>query len=86
MANQVVIDISGKWFTNTGSFPFQDPISGHRFEPGIPVKLKLNDWILSQPVIKAQDASYDEPKEPVEVETKEPVEVKAPEPVRSNKK
>ena len=51
---QLIVDKDGDWFTNKGVFPFQDPISGTRFEPGVAVQVKSNDWIVSQPVLEKQ--------------------------------
>ncbi len=46
-----IIDEDGTWFTNAGAFPFNDPISGTRFEPGVRTKVKTNAWIEGQPVL-----------------------------------
>lgn len=49
-----IIDEDGIVHTNTGNFAFADPISGHVFNPGEPVKVKSNAWIEGQPTIKAE--------------------------------
>lgn len=54
MANQI-IDKDGLYFKNTGSFPFQDPTTGARFEPSAVVKVKQSEWMKGQPVLKQVD-------------------------------
>ena len=62
------------WFLNTAQFPFVDPTSGVRFEPRIPVRTLLTDWMKSQPTIEA----YKFPEEVKEVPAPilEPIAVK----------
>lgn len=57
MTTQVIVDPKGKFYVNTGSFPFVDPTQGQRFEPGVHVQIVQTAWMKEQPVIKevAQD-------------------------------
>ena len=54
MAQQLILDEDGEFFTNAGSFPFIDPSSGVRFEPGVSVKTKETEWLKGQPVLVKQ--------------------------------
>jgi hypothetical protein len=51
METRKVYDPSGSWLINNGSFPFQDPETGSRFEPGVPTQALKSEWVKSQPVI-----------------------------------
>ena len=61
--NQLIVDKDGEWFKNVGSFPFIDHSTGTRFEPGVSVKIKSNDWIKGQPVLVKQ-VDDEEPAKP----------------------
>lgn len=52
----------GVWLVNTGGFPFYDPESQVRFEPGQPIKARVSSWIEQQPVI-AEITDMDKPVE-----------------------
>ena len=60
-----VYDTSGEWFTNTANFPFTDPETGARFEPGIPTQAKRTKWVEMQDCIKDYKAPVKEPAKPV---------------------
>ena len=60
--NQLIVDKDGEWFKNVGAFPFIDPTTNTRFEPGVTVKIKSNDWIVGQPVLVKQIQEEDTPK------------------------
>lgn len=62
--NQLIVDKDGEWFSNVGLFPFIDPTTNTRFEPGVQVKIKSNDWIKGQPVLVKQ-VDEGEPTKPV---------------------
>ena len=48
MSDFKIIDKSGTWFLNSARFPFVDPESGARFEPGVKTKAKATDWTALQ--------------------------------------
>jgi hypothetical protein len=50
----LIVDTDGESFVNKGQFPFVDPTTGVRFEPGVAVQVKSNAWIASQPVLEKQ--------------------------------
>ena len=50
MQTRIVHDSKGEWLVNLAKFSFVDPESGCRFDPNVPTKAKVTDWI------KAQDA------------------------------
>lgn len=62
MTAKKVIDEDGKWITNKGAFNFTDPGTGNRYEPGLPTKAKVTDWILTQSVLEfeGKDKAYAE--------------------------
>lgn len=43
-----VADKAGEWLLNGGRFPFVDPDSGTRFEPGMKTKAKVTEWAKAQ--------------------------------------
>jgi hypothetical protein len=49
-----VVHKDGEWFVNTAVFRFVDPTNEADpviFEPGVPTKVRLTEWIASQPMI-----------------------------------
>lgn len=52
MTQQVVVDEKADFWVNTAVFPFIDPETGVRFEPGVQVKVKQSDWMKGQPTIQ----------------------------------
>lgn len=50
----LIVDAEGDTFVNKGQFPFVDPSTGVRFEPGTAVQVKSTAWIASQPVLEKQ--------------------------------
>ena len=59
-----VYDTSGEWFINSGSFPFTDPDSGARYEPGVPTQAKRTKWVEMQDCIKDHKPPVKEPAKP----------------------
>ena len=59
----VVVDDSGIVYVNKGVFPFVDPTTGVRFEPGEEVKVLPTPWIKSQSVLYTEKVTP----EPVKV-------------------
>lgn len=47
-----IVDKTGKVYQSEAWYGLQDPISGHRFEPGEPVRVDPNPWIEGQPSLK----------------------------------
>lgn len=45
-----VVDLDGLWVVNPHAYPFVDPETGVRFEPGIPTKVAYasKSWIAGQ--------------------------------------
>lgn len=75
MERQAVINEDGTWVTNTAQFPFIDPQSGVRFEPGVRTKVKITEWVTRQTVMeyegKEEDlAAYEAAKAKVEANKK----------------
>lgn len=58
-------DTSGVWLVNKASFPFVDPETGARFEPGVPTQAVKSSWVKSQKVIE----DFEEPKKEPETPT-----------------
>jgi len=52
MERQLVIDEDGVWITNSGMFPFTDPTTMVRYEPGTRVKACPTDWVMAQAVMQ----------------------------------
>lgn len=55
----------GVWLVNKASFPFVDPETGARFEPGVPTQALKSAWVKSQKVIE----DFVEPKKETEAAT-----------------
>ena len=58
-----VVDDNGIVYVNKGVFPFVDPTTGVRFEPGEEVKVLPTSWIKSQSVLYTEKVAP----EPVKV-------------------
>lgn len=85
MGDFKVVDKTGIWLLNRGAFPMQQP-GGHRFVPGQPTKIDLDDWIKGQVealVLTVCDDPLEKSEEPKDVI--KPV-VKAPGPPGSKAK
>lgn len=59
MERQTVIDEDGEWITNTALFPFTDPTTGVRFEPGTRTKAKVTLWVTTQSVLDYRNKDDD---------------------------
>lgn len=51
MERQAIVDEDGVWVTNSGSFPFTDPSTKVRYEPGTRTKAHPTEWMLHQKVL-----------------------------------
>lgn len=49
MSDIKIADSSGEWFLNTALFRMHDPESDTYFEPGIPTKAKVTEWLTGTP-------------------------------------
>lgn len=49
MSDIKIADSSGEWFMNTSLFRMHDPESNTYFEPGIPTKAKVTEWLTGVP-------------------------------------
>lgn len=43
-----VADKNGSWLISSARFPFVDPESNTRFEPGVATKATVTDWVKTQ--------------------------------------
>lgn len=59
MERQAVINEDGTWVTNTAQFPFIDPETSVRFEPGVRTKVKITDWLIQQTVMEYEGKDKD---------------------------
>ena len=51
--NLTILDATGDWLINSSTYAaFIDPTNGNRFEPGVPTKAVVTDWVKGQPVLK----------------------------------
>lgn len=62
METRKIYDADGTWWINTSAFPFVDPTSGCRFEPQVPTRAKVTDWMKTQPVIQVFTDPNEKPK------------------------
>lgn len=51
MQTRIVHDDKGEWLVNIAKFPFVDPEAGSRFEPNVPTKAKVTDWVKAQEAV-----------------------------------
>jgi hypothetical protein len=49
MSDIKIADSSGEWFMNTALFRMHDPESDTYFEPGIPTKARVTEWLTGVP-------------------------------------
>lgn len=47
-----IYDPNGEWLVNTAAFPFVDPTTGARLEPGVLTQAVYSEWCEEQPCIQ----------------------------------
>lgn len=51
MQVQKILNSSGEWLINIAQFGFVDPTNGNRFDPQVPTKADVTDWVKSQDAV-----------------------------------
>jgi hypothetical protein len=62
MGDFKVVDKTGKWLVSKAIYTMCQP-GGHRFEPGVPTKIDVDEWIKGQIEAKVL-AACDDPLNP----------------------